>query len=231
MGERVTVYDEHEGWAWGQLEADGYVGYLPSEALGDPEPTPTHRVAALRTFVYPGPNLKLPPPVPSQPRRRRRRHRARRRVAPASATGGFVFAAASRAARRPRAGLRRRRRALPRHALSVGRQDQPRPRLLGPRPARARGRRHRGAARHRHAGGGARPSRRARAGSHRPARGDLVFWKGHVGVMLDAVTPPPRQRPPHGGRDRAARRGRGAHPAEELRADRRGEAAELPDGV
>ncbi len=36
MGERVTVYDEHEGWAWGQLEADGYVGYLPSEALGDP---------------------------------------------------------------------------------------------------------------------------------------------------------------------------------------------------
>ena len=60
MGERVTVFDEHEGFAWGQLEADGYVGYLSSEALGDPEPPPTHRVAALRTFVYPGPNLKLP---------------------------------------------------------------------------------------------------------------------------------------------------------------------------
>jgi cell wall-associated NlpC family hydrolase len=60
MGERLTVFDEHEGFAWGQLDADGYVGYLSSEALGDPEPPPTHRVAALRTFVYPGPNLKLP---------------------------------------------------------------------------------------------------------------------------------------------------------------------------
>src|SRR5918993_984061 len=61
MGERVRVYDEHEGWAWGQLESDGYVGYLSAEALGPEHPAPTHRVAALRTFVYPGPNLKLPP--------------------------------------------------------------------------------------------------------------------------------------------------------------------------
>jgi cell wall-associated NlpC family hydrolase len=60
MGERVTVFDEHEGFAWGQLAADGYVGYLPAEALGDADPEPTHRVKALRTFVYPGPNLKLP---------------------------------------------------------------------------------------------------------------------------------------------------------------------------
>src|SRR5918994_1556300 len=61
MGERVRVYDEHEGWAWGQLESDGYVGYLSAEALGPDDPAPTHRVAALRSFVYPGPNLKLPP--------------------------------------------------------------------------------------------------------------------------------------------------------------------------
>ncbi|HEX8167530.1 MAG TPA: C40 family peptidase [Beijerinckiaceae bacterium] len=61
MGERITVYDEHEGWAWGQLAADGYVGYLSAEALGALDPAPTHRVAALRTFVHPGPNLKLPP--------------------------------------------------------------------------------------------------------------------------------------------------------------------------
>jgi cell wall-associated NlpC family hydrolase len=60
MGERITVYDEHEGWAWGQLAADGYVGYLSAEALGPPGPAPTHRVASLRTFVYPAPNLKLP---------------------------------------------------------------------------------------------------------------------------------------------------------------------------
>jgi cell wall-associated NlpC family hydrolase len=59
-GELVTVYDEHEGWAWGQLNTDGYVGYLPIEALGALGPEPTHRVKALRTFVYPGPSLKLP---------------------------------------------------------------------------------------------------------------------------------------------------------------------------
>lgn len=61
MGEPVTVYDEHEGWAWVQLESDRYVGYLPSEGLGSPEPAPTHWVSALRTFLYPAPNLKLPP--------------------------------------------------------------------------------------------------------------------------------------------------------------------------
>jgi cell wall-associated NlpC family hydrolase len=60
MGELVTVYDEHEGWAWGQIHTDGYVGYLSAEALGQPGPEPTHRIGALRTFVYVGPSLKLP---------------------------------------------------------------------------------------------------------------------------------------------------------------------------
>ncbi|MBB4040526.1 cell wall-associated NlpC family hydrolase [Microvirga flocculans] len=60
FGESVTVYDEHEGWAWVQLHGDGYVGYLPSAALDEPGIEPTHKVRAVRTFVYPGPNLKLP---------------------------------------------------------------------------------------------------------------------------------------------------------------------------
>jgi cell wall-associated NlpC family hydrolase len=60
-GEIVRVFDEHEGWAWGQLRADGYVGWLPAAALGPVDPAPTHRVAALRTFVFPGPSIKLPP--------------------------------------------------------------------------------------------------------------------------------------------------------------------------
>jgi cell wall-associated NlpC family hydrolase len=60
FGEAVTVYDEHEGWAWVQLQEDGYVGYLPSAVLGEPGPHPTHKAAAIRTFIYPGPNLKLP---------------------------------------------------------------------------------------------------------------------------------------------------------------------------
>jgi cell wall-associated NlpC family hydrolase len=61
-GERVTVYEtSDEGWCWGQLEADGYVGYLPAGALASPGPAATHRVAALRTIMFPGPSIKLPP--------------------------------------------------------------------------------------------------------------------------------------------------------------------------
>jgi len=60
-GERVTVYDIEEGWARGKLEADGYEGFLPANALTAPGPPPTHKVAALRTLVFPGPSIKLPP--------------------------------------------------------------------------------------------------------------------------------------------------------------------------
>jgi cell wall-associated NlpC family hydrolase len=60
-GERVTVYDANaEGWSWGQLE-DGYVGWLPSAALATPASPPTHKVAALHTFVFPGPSIRSPP--------------------------------------------------------------------------------------------------------------------------------------------------------------------------
>jgi cell wall-associated NlpC family hydrolase len=61
-GERVTIYDSNEeGWSWGQLCADGYVGWLPTSALRDPGPPPTHRVAVPRTLVFPGSSIKLPP--------------------------------------------------------------------------------------------------------------------------------------------------------------------------
>ena len=61
-GERVAVYDRNgEGWAWGQLNGDGYVGWLPDAALAKPAATPTHKVSALRTFAFPGPSIKLPP--------------------------------------------------------------------------------------------------------------------------------------------------------------------------
>ena len=59
-GEGVTVYDEAEGWAWAQLARDNYVGYLPVAALGPPV-EPTRQVVALRTHAYPGPGVKLPP--------------------------------------------------------------------------------------------------------------------------------------------------------------------------
>jgi cell wall-associated NlpC family hydrolase len=61
-GERVTIYDRNgEGWAWGQLAGDGYVGWLPDRALARPAAEPTHRIAALKSFAFPGPSIKLPP--------------------------------------------------------------------------------------------------------------------------------------------------------------------------
>jgi len=42
-GERVTIYDTNaEGWAWGQLASDGYVGWLPANALAPAGAPPTH---------------------------------------------------------------------------------------------------------------------------------------------------------------------------------------------
>jgi cell wall-associated NlpC family hydrolase len=62
MGERVTVYDrDDEGWAWGQLSNDGYVGWLADRALAKPASEPTHQVVAIRTLAFPGPSIKLPP--------------------------------------------------------------------------------------------------------------------------------------------------------------------------
>jgi hypothetical protein len=60
--ERVTIYDRNgEGFAWGQLNSDGYVGWLPDRALAKPAGDPTHIIIAIRTFAFPGPSIKLSP--------------------------------------------------------------------------------------------------------------------------------------------------------------------------
>jgi cell wall-associated NlpC family hydrolase len=60
-GEPVTVYDERDGWAYLQSERDGYVGYAPSAGLGAAGRPATHRVATLRTYLYPSASIKAPP--------------------------------------------------------------------------------------------------------------------------------------------------------------------------
>ncbi len=60
-GEAVTVYDQAEGWAWVQNRTDGYVGYVVSSALGAEASATTHSVKVPRSFLFPGPDLKLPP--------------------------------------------------------------------------------------------------------------------------------------------------------------------------
>jgi cell wall-associated NlpC family hydrolase len=61
FGETLNVFDESEGWAWVQLARDFYVGYMPSEGLAATVTAPTHTIAALRTYVYPSPDFKTPP--------------------------------------------------------------------------------------------------------------------------------------------------------------------------
>ncbi|MGH6795541.1 MAG: NlpC/P60 family protein [Methylocella sp.] len=58
--EEVTLYEDYEGWGWVQLARDGYVGYMSMAALADGHIKPSHRVTVNRSFVYPGPDLKFP---------------------------------------------------------------------------------------------------------------------------------------------------------------------------
>jgi cell wall-associated NlpC family hydrolase len=186
FGEAVTVYDESEGWAWAQLERDHYVGYLPAAALGALA-EPTHRVAALRTHAYPGPSIQAPPRM------------ALSLGAQLTITGregdfavakdGLYFWSRSLAelsVREP-------------DAVAVAERFLETPYLWGGRTSEgvdcsglvqtALG-----------AAGIASPrdSDMQEAGLGEPvavddpkaplARGDLIFWKGHVGIMRDPVT-------------------------------------------
>src|SRR4051812_37383135 len=61
-GEGVAVFEHGaDGWCWAQLNDDRYVGWIPRTALGAPGPDPTHKVSALRTFVFSRPDIKSAP--------------------------------------------------------------------------------------------------------------------------------------------------------------------------
>ncbi len=61
LGEPVWEFERRDGWAWVQSQDDGYVGYAPAAAIGASGGWPTHRVLAPRTHLYPAPDLKRPP--------------------------------------------------------------------------------------------------------------------------------------------------------------------------
>ncbi len=58
LGAAVTVFEDRDGWSFVQ-SADGYVGYLPSNTLHEPT-TPTHRVATVATHAYAAEDFKSP---------------------------------------------------------------------------------------------------------------------------------------------------------------------------
>ena len=57
FGDSVTVFESKDGWALSQSAFDNYVGYVDAEAFGDPL-TPDHRVIALATPLLARPDVK-----------------------------------------------------------------------------------------------------------------------------------------------------------------------------
>ena len=58
FGETFEVIEEEGGFLWGQAPRDGYVGFVAAQALAAPAPEPTHRIAAVRTYAFAEPSIK-----------------------------------------------------------------------------------------------------------------------------------------------------------------------------
>ncbi len=59
LGEGFTVIDRDQGMAFGFAARDGYCGWLPEAALSE-APAPTHWVASPGTHLYPEPRVQAP---------------------------------------------------------------------------------------------------------------------------------------------------------------------------
>jgi cell wall-associated NlpC family hydrolase len=59
-GETLVVYDDDNGWGWAQADRDGYVGYVAMSALGRVVVAPTHRTIVRRAHIYPAADMKQP---------------------------------------------------------------------------------------------------------------------------------------------------------------------------
>lgn len=58
FGEAFEVIEEEGGFFWGQARRDGYVGFVAASALVASGPEPTHRVGAVRTYAFAEPSIK-----------------------------------------------------------------------------------------------------------------------------------------------------------------------------
>jgi len=61
FGEGFDLLAEADGFGWGQARRDGYVGYVDLAALSAPVLAPTHKISALRTYGFSEPSIKSAP--------------------------------------------------------------------------------------------------------------------------------------------------------------------------
>jgi len=61
FGERIKVFDVQSDWLWCQLQRDSYVGYILKSSASEVLSNPSHRVAVPSTFMYPKADIKSQP--------------------------------------------------------------------------------------------------------------------------------------------------------------------------
>ena len=61
LGERVRLAGDDDAFVEAELEEDGYVGYLPRAMLAAPATMPSHRITVAKTFRFSRPDIKSPP--------------------------------------------------------------------------------------------------------------------------------------------------------------------------
>ena len=64
FGQQLDIYKLHRGWAWGQrfthTRRKGYIGYIKAAVLSDEIIRPTHHVSAMGGPVFTKPDIKSP---------------------------------------------------------------------------------------------------------------------------------------------------------------------------
>ncbi len=61
MGETARVFETRDGWSWVQLDGDGYVGYVREDELAATIETPTHKVIVQSTLRFSRADIKSQP--------------------------------------------------------------------------------------------------------------------------------------------------------------------------